>query len=90
MNSNEAKTNCSPAPFLHLITSACSDCHSQIFRYEILSPLGQLIEQGTLSEGNDRIMLNMKSGFYLLKLYGSMIRIHHYVYQGVVSKLRRE
>jgi hypothetical protein len=39
------------------------------FRYEILSPLGQLIDQGTLSEGNDRIVLNMNTGFYFLKLY---------------------
>ncbi len=39
------------------------------FSYEILSPLGQVIDQGTLSEGSDRMLLNMKSGFYLLKLY---------------------
>ncbi|MBL0095975.1 MAG: T9SS type A sorting domain-containing protein [Bacteroidetes bacterium] len=35
----------------------------------MLSPLGQVIDQGTLSEGSDRMLLNMKSGFYLLKLY---------------------
>ncbi|MBK9320048.1 MAG: T9SS type A sorting domain-containing protein [Bacteroidetes bacterium] len=41
------------------------------FRYEILSPLGQLIEQGALSEGNDRLMLKMNSGIYLLNLHSN-------------------
>ncbi|MBK7886735.1 MAG: T9SS type A sorting domain-containing protein [Bacteroidetes bacterium] len=69
LNSNEAKNKLFAGPVPASDHLRLFGLPFANFRYEILSPLGQLIDQGTLSEGNDRIVLNMKSGFYLLKLY---------------------
>jgi hypothetical protein len=44
---------------------------SECFRYEILSADGKVLERGLLNTGENQLKLNLRQGFYLLRLLGA-------------------